>query len=356
MKRHGLKKLAALLLVSAMMLALAACGGGSDSSDNSSSSDSSSPSTDSAAPAETQTPSSDFPNKTMTIVCPYGAGGGTDLALRILADCGQDTFGQVINVENKTGGSGTVGLTEALNAAPDGYTLATASVDLITLPLLGLAPAEVTRDAFDPICVINGEPAAIIVKSDARWGTIEEFLEEAKTNPGSIQLANAGMGNIWHLAAIGIELESGASFTHVPFSDGAASAITAVLGGHVDAVICSAAEAASNIASGDLKVLAVANTDRLEAYPDVPTFQEKGVDLTVVALRGLCVNANAPDDVKQILKDGFEEVINSDACKQKVEEANMTYMPLNAQETDEILDSMAGNFEKIIAAYQESAS
>ena len=97
------------------------------------------------------------------------------------------------------------------------------------------------------------------------------------------------MGNIWHLAAIGIELETGASFNHVPF-DGAASALTAVLGGHVDAVTCSAAEAASNIASGELKVLAVANTERLEAYPDVPTFQEVGVDLTIVALRGLCVN------------------------------------------------------------------
>ena len=125
-----------------MILTLVACG--SKPSDNNNN-------TDSTA----------FPTKTMTIVCPYGAGGGTDLALRILAECGKDTFGQTINVENKTGGSGTVGLTEALNAAADGYTLSTCSVDLITLPLLGLAPAETTRDAFDPICVINGEPAAI---------------------------------------------------------------------------------------------------------------------------------------------------------------------------------------------------
>lgn len=235
------------------------------------------------------TDSTAFPTKTMTIVCPYGAGGGTDLALRILAECGKDTFGQTINVENKTSGSGTVGLTEALNAAADGYTLGTCSVDLITLPLLGLAPAETTRDAFDPICVINGEPAAIIIRADSRWNTIQDFLAEAKEKPGTVQLANSGMGNIWHLAAIGIELETGASFNHVPF-DGAASALTAVLGGHVDAVTCSAAEAASNIASGELKVLAVANTERLEAYPDVPTFQEVGVDLTIVALRGLCVN------------------------------------------------------------------
>ena len=300
---------------------------------------------------DNNTDSTAFPTKTMTIVCPYGAGGGTDLALRILAECGKDTFGQTINVENKTGGSGT----EALNAAADGYTLGTCSVDLITLPLLGLAPAETTRDAFDPICVINGEPAAIIVRADSRWNTIQDFLAEAKEKPDAVQLANSGMGNIWHLAAIGIELETGASFNHVPF-DGAASALTAVLGGHVDAVTCSAAEAASNIASGELKVLAVANTERLEAYPDVPTFQEVGVDLTIVALRGLCVNKDPPDDVKKALCDGFEKVINSDACREKIEAANMTYMPLNAQETNDILDSMSGNFEKIINAYLNSAN
>lgn len=341
MKNSKMKKLLSLALTLAMTLVLAACGSTGDSASNSDAN---------ASDAD----ATSFPTKTMTIVCPYGAGGGTDLALRILAECGKTTFGQTINVENKTGGSGTVGLTEALNAAADGYTLGTCSVDLITLPLLGIAPAETTRDAFDPICVVNGEPAAIIVKTDSRWSSIEDFIDEAKNDPGKIQLANAGMGNIWHLAAIGVELETGASFTHVPF-DGASSAITAVLGGHVDAVVCSAAEAAANIASGDLKVLAVANTERLDSYPDVPTFQEVGVDLTIVALRGLCVNKNTPEDVKQILRDGFEEVINSEACKQKIEEANMTYMPLNAQETDDILNSMSGNFEKIIASYLESA-
>ena len=258
-------------------------------------------------------------------------------------------------VDNKTGNAGLIGMEALAEADPDGYTLGTCSVDLITLPLLGLAPAETTRDAFDPICVINGEPAAIIIRADSRWNTIQDILAEAKEKPGAVQLANSGMGNIWHLSAIGIELETGASFNHVPF-DGAASALTAVLGGHVDAVTCSAAEAASNIASGELKVLAVANTERLEAYPDVPTFQEVGVDLTIVALRGLCVNKDPPDDVKKALCDGFEKVINSDACREKIEAANMTYMPLNAQETNDILDSMSGNFEKIINAYLNSAN
>lgn len=168
MKSSRAKKFLSLVLAVVMVLALAACGNKTNDDSNTNNDNNS---------------ATDFPTKPMTIVCPYGAGGGTDLALRILAECGKDVFGQTINVENKTGGSGTVGLTEALNAAADGYTLGTCSVDLITLPLLGLAPAETTRDAFDPICVINGEPAAIIVRADSRWNTIEEFIAEAKEKP-----------------------------------------------------------------------------------------------------------------------------------------------------------------------------
>lgn len=350
------RKSVGILLGAAMTLSLAACGSsGNTTTTAAAPADSAAATEASSGAAGNAASSTDFPSKTMTIVCPYGAGGGTDLALRILAECGQDVFGQTINVENKTGGSGTVGLTEALNAAPDGYTLGTASVDLITLPLLGLAPEEVTRDAFDPICVINGEPAAIIVNKDAKWDTLEDFINDAKENPGSIQIANAGMGNIWHLAMIGVELKTDAQFTHVPFSDGTSQALAAVLGGHVDAIACSPAEADSNIQNGDLKILGVAADERMERYPDVPTFKESGIDLTIMALRGLCVNKNVPDDVKQVLKDGFKETINSDKCKEKVEAANMTYLPLDADETNKMLDDMSGNFEDIIDAYLKSA-
>ena len=131
MKSSRAKKFLSLVLAVVMVLALAACGNKTNDDSNTNNDNNT---------------ATDFPTKPMTIVCPYGAGGGTDLALRILAECGKDVFGQTINVENKTGGSGTVGLTEALNAAADGYTLGTCSVDLITLPLLGLAPAETTRD------------------------------------------------------------------------------------------------------------------------------------------------------------------------------------------------------------------
>lgn len=349
------KSIISILCITAMVLGLVGCGSSSGSSSSESAAaettqtEEAEPAQEEAAAAE-ETASTDFPTSTMTIICPYAAGGGSDLALRILAQVGETQFGQTINVENVTGGSGSIGLVETLGRDADGYTMGMSSVDLITLPLLGLAPAEVTRDAFEQICIVNGEAAAIIVPADSPYETMEDFVQAAVDNPGTIQLANAGMGNIWHLAAIGIELDSGASFNHIPY-DGASSAIVDVLGGHVDAVICSIPEAAANITSGDLKVLGVAANERLEAYPDVPTFKESGVDLTIMAVRGITVSSDTPADVVAALQSGFEEAINTEECKTLVEEAGMTYMPLNAEESNALLDEMSGSFEEIITAY-----
>ena len=297
----------------------------------------------------------DLSNASVTIICPYGAGGGTDLCMRILGQAAEKVIGGTYTVENHTGGSGTTGLYDVLAADHDGYTLGTASVDLITLSLLGIAE-DLTLDTFAPICIINGEPAAIIVPADSQFETIEDFIAYGKENPGTIKLANAGAGNIWHLAAIGVELKTGASFNHIPYSDGTSASLPAVLSGDVDAVICSPAEADSYIQSGDLKLLVVFNPERMEKYPDVPTLHEIDVDLDIAALRGLCVPADAPEDVVAAMQEAFDKVINSDACKALVEEANLTYMPLNGEQTAELLNGMRANYEDIISTYLESAA
>ena len=107
----------------------------------------------------------DLSDASVTIICPYGAGGGTDLCMRILGQAAEKVIGGTYTVENHTGGSGTTGLYDVLAANHDGYTLGTASVDLITLSLLGIAD-DLTLDTFAPICIINGEPAAIIVPAN----------------------------------------------------------------------------------------------------------------------------------------------------------------------------------------------
>lgn len=347
-----MKKALALFLALCMVFALCACGSSQETAE--------APAEESAAAEPAAEPVADagavdLSKASVTIICPYGAGGGTDLAMRILGQAAEQVIGGTYTVENHTGGSGTTGLYAALTGEHTGYTLTTASVDLITLSLLGIAD-DLTLDTFAPICIVNGEPAAIIVPVDSQFETIEDFIQYGVDNPGAIKLANAGAGNIWHLAAIGIELKSGASFNHIPYSDGTSASLPAVLSGDVDAVVCSPAEAASYIEAGQLKVLAVANPTRMEAYPDVPTFDEIGIELDILALRGLCVPADAPADVIAAMQAAFEQVINSDVCKELVEQANMTYMPLNAEETAELLESMQSNYEDIISVYLADAS
>ncbi len=297
----------------------------------------------------------DLSNASVTIICPYGAGGGTDTTMRVLAQAAEKVIGGTYTVENHTGGSGTTGLYDCLAAEHDGYTLVTASVDLITLSLLGIAD-DLTLDTFAPVCILNGEPAGIIVPADSPYQTIEEFVQAGIDQPYTINLANAGAGNIWHLAAIGVELKTGAAFNHIPYSDGTSASLPAVLSGDVDAVICSPAEAASYIEAGELKVLAVAAADRLASLPDVPTLQEKDIDLVIMALRGLCVPADAPEEVVTAVQEAFAKVIASDECKELLAAANQTYMPFDAEGTADLLNGMRANYEAIISAYLGSAA
>jgi tripartite-type tricarboxylate transporter receptor subunit TctC len=291
-----------------------------------------------------------FPQKAVTIVCPYGAGGGTDLAMRIMGEYAGKYLGQSVVVENKTGGAGSIGMLAVLDSRRDGYTLGSATADLITIPLLGITD-RISLESFEVIGAVNGEPAAIIVRTDSPWNSLKDFLEDARKRPGQITLANAGAGNIWHLSALGLEDATGTSFNHVPYQDGAAAALTGLMGGHVDAAVCSVAEASANIASGSLKALAIAGDKRLDAFPSVPTYKEEGIDLVILAIRGVCVASDVPEAEKAILKEAFKKGINDPECKQKILGANMTYMPLDAEELKTTLVAMRSTFEKAVAIY-----
>lgn len=245
---------------------------------------------------------SDFPTKSVELIVPYSAGGGTDAVARALADSTKDHLGQPVAVVNKTGGGGAVGMTEGAKAKADGYKVTMVTVELTTLPNLGLA--AISYEDFTPIAQINSDPAAVTVKADAPWNTIEEFINYAKENPGEVKIGNSGTGAIWHLAAAALEKKAETKFNHVPF-EGAAPAVTSLLGGHIQAVTVSPAEVASQVESGQLKVLGVMADERLESMPDVPTLKEKGIDLSIGTWRGLAVPKETPEDVVNKLTEAF---------------------------------------------------
>lgn len=247
----------------------------------------------------------EYPSKAVTVVVPYSAGGGTDTVSRALVDAAKESFPKNISVENREGAGGATGMLYGANAAKDGSVLTTITVELTTLEHMGTG-AGLTYDKFEPIIMVNSAPSAITVPADSPYNTLEDFLKAAKTE--EMQIGNSGVGAIWHLAAAGLGKEAGVEFTHIPY-DGAAGAITDLLGGNIDAVSVSYAEVASQVEAGALKVLTVMSDERLDAIPEVPTAKELGYNCVIGTWRGIGV----PKGTDQAIVDKLYEIFSKAA-------------------------------------------
>jgi tripartite-type tricarboxylate transporter receptor subunit TctC len=263
-----------------------------------------------------------YPNKGIELVVPYAAGGGTDLVARAFADQAKKHLPQSIGVVNKTGGAGAIGLTDIATARADGYKIGMGTVELTMLPHMGLAAFK--ADDFTPICRLNAEPSAITVNVDAPWKTVEEFLDYAKANPGKVRIGNSGTGAIWHIAAAALETRVGTTFNHIPY-DGANPAVTALLGGHIEAVTVSPPEVVSHVKAGKLRILAVMGEERAKGFEDVPTLKEKGIDLQVATWRGIVVPKKTPANVVGILNDACAKTTAEDGFKDALNKMNLTW-------------------------------
>ncbi|ALG72517.1 ABC transporter substrate-binding protein [Azospirillum thiophilum] len=264
----------------------------------------------------------DYPTKPIELIVPYAAGGGTDLVARAFADSAKKQLPQSIGVVNKTGGGGAVGLTEIMAARADGYKVGMGTVEITLLPHMGVARFSV--DDFTPVARLNAEPSAITVKADAPWKTVEEFLANAKANPGKVRIGNSGTGAIWHLAAEALEEKTGTTFNHIPF-DGANPAVTSLLGGHIEAVSVSPAEVSSQLAAGQLRMLAVMADQRQKNFPDVPTLKEKGIDLSVATWRGIVVPKKTPAAVVDTLRTASKAAAEDQAFRDQLAKMNLTW-------------------------------
>ncbi|GAA0745831.1 tripartite tricarboxylate transporter substrate binding protein [Ideonella azotifigens] len=264
----------------------------------------------------------DYPNHPVELVVPYNPGGGTDALARAFAEAARRHFPQPIVVYNRPGASGVIGWQEVLNSKPDGYKLALMTVELTTLPHLGLQ--KFSHEEFTPIARMNADPAAITVKADAPWNTIEEFIAAAKKPGTELQVGNSGNGSIWHLAAAALEDRIGAKFSHIPYQ-GANPAVLSLLGGHIDAVSVSPAEVATYVAAGKLRMLAVMADQRQKGFEKVPTLKERGIDVAVGTWRGLGLPKNTPKEVVEILKVATQKTMQEPAMREAMEKLSLGY-------------------------------
>jgi len=252
-----------------------------------------------------------FPHKNLQIICPWGAGGGTDRISRYFADQIAKELGKNCVVVNRTGGSGAVGHNAGANAQPDGHTIAMITAELSTMHQLGIT--NKTYKDFIPLLQMNGDPAAIIVAKDSRWTNINEFLAAIRANPGTIKMSGTATGGAWDLARVGMLQAAGLTKDDaiwVP-TQGSAESLQQLLGGHLDAVCCSVPEAALQMRSGTLKCIVVMSNIRTESFPEIPTLKESNINWTCIGWRGLAVQIDTPPLIVEKLISVAEKIARS---------------------------------------------
>jgi tripartite-type tricarboxylate transporter receptor subunit TctC len=261
-----------------------------------------------ALPASAQ----NYPTRPITLIVPWGAGGGTDATARILASLMEKELGQPVNVVNRTGGSGVVGHAAIASAPADGYTIGLATVEISMMHWQGLT--ELSGASYTPIGLVNADPAGVQVRADAPYKDIKELLAAIKANPGKFKASGTGQGGIWHLALAGLLRDQKidpASVSWVP-SNGAAPGLQDMVAGGIDIAPVSLPEARSLIDAGKVKSLAIMNDKPAALYPQVPTLKQAiGSDWTTAAWRGIVAPKGIPADVRTKLAATVQKVANS---------------------------------------------
>ncbi len=258
-----------------------------------------------------------YPDRPLTLIVPWGAGGGTDAAARIIGSGLERELGQSISVVNRTGGSGVVGHSAIAEADPDGYTIGIATVEIGMMHWQGLT--ELSYKDYTPLALMNEDAAGVQVLANSEYESLESLLEAIDSSPtGTFRASGTGQGGIWHLAIAGLLNDRGIDPAKVPWvpSEGAAPGLQDLMAGGVSIVPCSLVEARGLIEAGRVKSLGLMGAERADLFPDVPTVSEAvGSEWQIGAWRGIVAPEGLPDDVAERLIVALEAVYNSDDYK-----------------------------------------
>jgi tripartite-type tricarboxylate transporter receptor subunit TctC len=263
---------------------------------------------------------SEYPSRPITLVVPWGAGGGTDAIARMVAGLMEKELGKPVNVVNRTGGNGVVGHQAVAGAAPDGYTLGLITSEIAMMHWQGLT--ELSPADYTPLALINTDPAGIQVRADSPYRTLADLLAAIRASPGQVKASGCGQGCIWHVALAGLLGSAGVPAASVPWvpSNGAAPGLLDLVAGGIDVVPCSLPEARSLIDAGKVRSLAVMDTRRASLFPDVPTVSEAvGSEWTLAAWRGVAAPKGLPPAIAERLGTALKKAHDSQAFRDFME-------------------------------------
>ena len=245
-----------------------------------------------------------WPDRPITMIVPFPPGGVADTVARPVAEALARELGQTVVVENRAGAGGATGMGAAARAAPDGYTLLMTLSSISILPeadkILGRKP-QFTLDQFKPIARFTADPTVLVVRAEAPWKTLAEFVADLKAQPGRFNYGSSGNYGTMHVPMEMLKASAGIRVTHIPYT-GAGPAVLALLGGQVDALSTGPASVLAHIKAGKLRALAHWGERPLASMPEVPSLTQLGQPVQFAQWSALFVPAGTPEPIVQKLR------------------------------------------------------
>jgi tripartite-type tricarboxylate transporter receptor subunit TctC len=269
----------------------------------------------------------DWPTRPVKLYIPFGAGSTPDMVGRMIADRLQQKLGQPFVVEDKPGASGNLGTDAVAKAEPDGYTLGVSIAGPLAINtlLFGKLPYNPQKD-FAYVTMLATQPSALAVNARLGVGTVAELVALLKKNPGKYNFGSIGNGSVSHLAMEAIALKSGTEIVHVPYTS-SPQAMTALLRGDVEIACLPAIAVTPQLASGEVRILAVTTAERSALLPGIPTLKESGIDVEVDTWMGLIAPAKTPDAVVARIAREVAAVITAPDIREKLAAQLMEPIP-----------------------------
>lgn len=309
----------ALALVPALALGLSACGDGGD---------------DAAS----------YPTQRIDYILPFDPGGESDITARLQQKPLEEELGQGVTVSYKPGAGGALGWSELTRTRPDGYTVMGCNIPHIILQPMLRDDAGYTTEQIKPVYFFQSTPNALLVPADSEMETVEDFVAAAKEKPGAMSVGGSGDFSANHIGTLQFADAAGIEVSYTPF-DGTGSAVPALLGGHVDALMSYTPQIEQ---LGDqVKALAIATEEPMEGL-DVPTFTDAGYDVVDGAYRGVCVPEDTPDEIVDRLAEAFKAVNEDEGLVEDFKNQAFNLENYGPDESVELIETRTAEYEELL--------
>jgi tripartite-type tricarboxylate transporter receptor subunit TctC len=287
-------------------------------------------------------------SKTLKIIVPYTPGSGPDIISRLMGEQIQKAGGPTVVVENRPGGGMTIGTEAAARAEPDGNTLLLVANAFVVN--MATKRGNFTLSNFEPVCNLASTPMPLVVQNNAPWKTVQELVADARANPGKITFASGGPATSLHIAIEVLRLATKIDINYVPYG-GSGPAVTALMGGHVQAVWADYPTVVSQLKSGTLRALVTTSPKRLAVLPGVPIMEETGITKYEAEIfYGLVAPAKTPPQAIKSLSDTLLAAMNTPEMKTKFEQQGLFPDGTCGAKFGTFLQNITADYEKITTA------